>query len=67
MSIFGLQTNRIHVHTDDATRLEGYQDVLGHCCHGKNKEHIAKLIANELRGSEESGDEKVMNMSNPQV
>ena len=28
---------------------------------------MAKLIASELRGSEESGDEEAMNMSRPQV
>ena len=67
MSIFGLQTNEIYVHTDDATGLEGFQEVLG-CCHcGKKKECMAKLIASELRGSEESGDEEAMNMSRPQV
>ena len=67
MSIFGLQTNGIYVHTDDATGLEVFQEVLGHLCHGKNKEHIAKLIASELRGSQESWDEEAMNMSKPQV
>ena len=67
MSIFGLQTNGVYVHTDDATRLEGFQEVLGCHCHGKNKEHMAKLIASELRGSEESEDEEAMNMSKPQV
>ena len=49
MSIFELQTNGIYVHTDDATGLKGFQEVLGHHHHGKNKEHMAKLIASELR------------------
>ena len=55
------------MHTDDATGLEGFQEVLGchHC--GKNKECMAKLIASELRGSEESGDEEAMNVSKPQM
>ena len=67
MSIFELQTNGIYVHTDDATGLEGFQEVLG-CCHcDNNKEHMAKVIDSELRGSEESGDEEAMNMSKPQV
>ena len=48
------------MHADDATALEGFQEVLGCCCCGKNKEHMAKLIASELRGSEESGDEGAM-------
>ena len=67
MSIFGLQTNGIYVHTDDATGLEGFQEDLGRRRRGKNKERMAKLIASELRGSEESGDEEAMNMSKPQV
>ena len=55
------------MHADDATGLEGFQEVLGCCRHGKNKERMAKLIVSELRGSEESGDEGAMNMSKPQV
>ena len=55
------------VHTNDATGLEGFQEVLGRCRHGKKKECMVKLLASELRGSEESGDEEAMNMSKPQV
>ena len=66
MSIFGLQTNELHfVHADDATGPDGFQEVLGRCRYGKNKEHMVKLIANELRGLDESGD--VANMTKPQV
>ena len=65
MSTFGLQTNGIYVHTDDVTGLEGFQEVLGRRRRGKNKGRMAKLIASELRGSEESGDEEAMIMSKP--
>ena len=55
------------MHVDDATGLEGFQEALGHRCRSKNKERIVKLIASELRGSEESEDEGDMNTSKPQV
>ena len=64
MSIFGLQTNGFYiVHANDATGHEGFQEVLYCCHHGKNKERLAKLIASELRGSDESEDEGAVNMS----
>ena len=47
------------VHANEATGHEGFQEVLG--C--KNKECMTKLIASELRGSDESGDEGAVNMS----
>ena len=62
-----LQTDGIYVHADDATGLKGFQEVLGSCRRGNNKECMAKLLASELRGSEESGNEEAMNMSKPQV
>ena len=43
------------MHADDATGLEGFQEVLGCCCRGKNKERMAKLIASELRGQRRVG------------
>ena len=68
MFIFILQTNKYYfVHADDATGLEGFQEVLGCRRRGKNKERMAKLIANELRGLDESGDEGAANTSKPQV
>ena len=51
------------MHADDATGLEGFQEVLGCCHHGRHQEHVTKLIASELRDSEESRDEGAMNMS----
>ena len=51
------------VHANDATRHGGFQEVLGCHCHSKNKEGMAKLIASELSGSDESGDEGAGNMS----
>ena len=63
MSIFGLQINGLHfVHADDATRPDGFQEVLGCHLHGKNREHMAKLITSELRGPDESSDERAANM-----
>ena len=38
-------------------------EVLGCHRHGKNKERMAKIIASELRGSDESGDGGAANMS----
>ena len=51
------------VHPNDATGHEGFQKVLGCRRHGKNKERMTKLIASELRGSDESGDEGTASMS----
>ena len=51
------------VHANDPTGHEGFQEVLGCRGHGKDKERMSKLIASELRGPDESGDEKTANMS----
>ena len=55
------------MHAGDATGPDGFQEVLGRRRCGKDKESMAKLIFGELRGSDESGDERAMKMSKPQV
>ena len=35
--------------------------------HDKNKDHMVKVMASELRGLDKSGDKGAMNMSKPQV
>ena len=50
MSIFGLQTNGIYVHADDATGLEWFQEVLGRRRRVKNcyKDRLSTQYMHEI-------------------